>query len=347
VRKWKIAGQEQVLTYPQPAVKLLNGTTPAAATYLHRDGLSSVRAITNAAGAKIEAALYKPFGEQSEWVLPGNSAPETKGWIGERYDTDAGLKYLNARYYDPELSLFLQPDWFEVTLPGVGTNRFSYSFNDPVNKFDPGGNQSKDDLEREHDLYSKAIDEAQDAIANGEDLSPDDLAELYGIRDDLQRQIDEYLINERADLTNILLDATKEIAGGTKLKVGKKIAEQLLTGVRKNYVAGARRQAEVVAEQKKLHPNASVQTEQYLRDINGKIIKGSDGTGRRLDVVVVKDGKLVGNPIEVTSMTAPKGDQIFKETNIHQSNAPVFIRDRTTGNLVEVTGLISRVERRP
>lgn len=140
IRNWKVVGLEQVLTYPHPAVKLLNGTTPAAATYLHRDGLASVRAITNAAGAKIEAALYKPFGEQSEWVLPGNAAPETKGWIGERYDADAGLQYLNARYYDPELSLFLQPDWFEVTERGVGTNRFSYSFSDPVNLSDPNGN---------------------------------------------------------------------------------------------------------------------------------------------------------------------------------------------------------------
>lgn len=82
-----------MLTYPHPAVKLLNGTTPAVATYLHRDGLSSVRAITDAAGVKVESAVYKPFGEQSEWVLPGNAAPETKGWIGERYDADAGLQY--------------------------------------------------------------------------------------------------------------------------------------------------------------------------------------------------------------------------------------------------------------
>jgi filamentous hemagglutinin len=52
------------------------------------------------------------------------------------------LQYLNARYYDPELSLFLQPDWFEVTKKGVGTNRFSYSFNDPVNGFDPNGNET-------------------------------------------------------------------------------------------------------------------------------------------------------------------------------------------------------------
>jgi hypothetical protein len=65
IRNWKVAGQEQVLTYPHPAIKLLNGVTPAAATYLHRDGLSSVRAITDTAGVKIEAALYKPFGPSS------------------------------------------------------------------------------------------------------------------------------------------------------------------------------------------------------------------------------------------------------------------------------------------
>jgi len=74
---------------------------------------------------------------------PRQRNPQTKGWIGERFDADAGLQYLNARYYDPELSLFLQPDWFEVTKAGVGTNRFSYSFNDPVNGFDPGGNETK------------------------------------------------------------------------------------------------------------------------------------------------------------------------------------------------------------
>ena len=36
--------------------------------------------------------------------------------------------------------MFIQPDWFDVRDPGVGTNRFAYSFNDPVNLRDPGGN---------------------------------------------------------------------------------------------------------------------------------------------------------------------------------------------------------------
>ncbi len=34
---------------------------------------------------------------------------------------------------------FIQPDWWDPTEPGVGTNRYTYSFNDPVNKSDPSG----------------------------------------------------------------------------------------------------------------------------------------------------------------------------------------------------------------
>ena len=71
---------------------------------------------------------------------------ETKRFLGERYDADAGLQYLNARYYDPKLAMFIQPDWFEVAKAGVGTNRYAYSHNDPVNKMDPGGNSFWSDL---------------------------------------------------------------------------------------------------------------------------------------------------------------------------------------------------------
>jgi RHS repeat-associated protein len=90
----------------------------------------------------VERAVYKPFGEQTEWLSASQPAPESKGWIGERFDADAGLQYLNARYYDPVLGMFIQPDWFDVMKPGVGTNRFSYSFNDPINKADANGNQT-------------------------------------------------------------------------------------------------------------------------------------------------------------------------------------------------------------
>jgi RHS repeat-associated protein len=73
-------------------------------------------------------------------MLSLTRADETKGNTRERFDADAGLQYLNARYYDPRLGMFIQPDWLDPTQQGVGLNRYSYSANDPVNLRDPGGN---------------------------------------------------------------------------------------------------------------------------------------------------------------------------------------------------------------
>ena len=81
---------------------------------------------------------------------PGSDDPHA--YIGECFDPEAGLisagktvprtvlpASLNARYYDPKLAMFLQPDWREVTQPGVGTNRYAYAGGDPVKGSEPGG----------------------------------------------------------------------------------------------------------------------------------------------------------------------------------------------------------------
>ena len=97
--------------------------------------------ITDGAGARAREVAYWPYGQvlYSSALLPAVPA-EARGFVGERFDAGAGLQYLNARYYDPKLGLFLQPDWFEVTAAGVGTNRYAYAGGDPVNASDPGGN---------------------------------------------------------------------------------------------------------------------------------------------------------------------------------------------------------------
>ncbi|MGB3314304.1 MAG: RHS repeat-associated core domain-containing protein [Albidovulum sp.] len=87
-------------------------------------------------------------------MLSLSTPRETKGFIGERFDSDAGLSYLNARYYDPKLAMFIQPDWWEVTESGVGTNRYAYSFNDPVNGKDTGGNVTTVTDKGDNDLFS-------------------------------------------------------------------------------------------------------------------------------------------------------------------------------------------------
>jgi uncharacterized protein RhaS with RHS repeats len=64
---------------------------------LHADGLGSVRAVTDATGLASARTTYRPYGEDVAQLQP-LTLPETKGFIGERYDDASGLQYLNARY---------------------------------------------------------------------------------------------------------------------------------------------------------------------------------------------------------------------------------------------------------
>ena len=105
----------------------------ATISFLHRDHLATVKMVTNMAGAVTERTGYAAFGEPK----PATSLP--KGFIGERPDVETGMLYLNFRYYDPALGRFISPDDLDPTLPGVGTNRYAYAGNDPVNKSDPNG----------------------------------------------------------------------------------------------------------------------------------------------------------------------------------------------------------------
>jgi RHS repeat-associated protein len=106
----------------------------------HRDHLASVKVISNASGQEVKRTVYRPCGEKGPET--GTHA-ESKGYIGERHDVETGLIYLNARYYDPVIARFVSPDWLDPNKAGVGTNRYSYSDNDPVNKADNNGHQFK------------------------------------------------------------------------------------------------------------------------------------------------------------------------------------------------------------
>ncbi|WP_284324926.1 RHS repeat-associated core domain-containing protein [Cypionkella aquatica] len=105
-------------------------------------------------GKMTERSVFRPYGEAITYDADIGVANGSKGYIGERYDGDAGLQCLNARYYDPKLSMFIQPDWWEVMKAGVGTNRYGYSFGDLVNKSDPSGHQAK---EREPSWFDRAV----------------------------------------------------------------------------------------------------------------------------------------------------------------------------------------------
>ncbi|AHK47396.1 YD repeat containing protein (plasmid) [Ensifer adhaerens OV14] len=149
--------------YPHPDLKIVaNAQTGAVTkTFLHRDHLSSVRLVTDAAGNLVEQTGYAAFGERTNTTMQTQ-----KGYIGERFDPETGLQYLNARYYDPTFGRFISPDDWDPTKAGVGTNRYAYAGNDPVNNSDPNGHafgdwfskgEKRDRLNRENAEHAERM----------------------------------------------------------------------------------------------------------------------------------------------------------------------------------------------
>jgi RHS repeat-associated protein len=124
-----IAAPGQMTAYLTPDAMREGSVTK----WLHKDHLSSNRLVTGQSGAVLTRTAYTAFGQ------PTTPPAQSRAYINERYDTETGLQYLHARYYDPLLARFLTPDTWNPELPGVDFNRYAYAGNDPVNASDPNG----------------------------------------------------------------------------------------------------------------------------------------------------------------------------------------------------------------
>ncbi|MBZ9721559.1 hypothetical protein LB519_27325 [Mesorhizobium sp. AD1-1] len=134
-------GAEIYTRYPHPDIKVV-GTTKY---FLHREHLASVRQVTDMTGTVVDSTSYATYGESL------NTGFQTqKNYIGERFDPETGLLYLNARYMDPVLGRFISPDDWDPTKEGVGTNRYAYAQNDPVNKSDANGHADLQGIARSY-----------------------------------------------------------------------------------------------------------------------------------------------------------------------------------------------------
>lgn len=116
----------------------------------------------------------------------------------------------------------------------------------------------------------------------------------------------------------------------------------------KNKRDGCERENKVEEELRNKYPESEgyqIVKEAYLRDENGNyVIDPETGKRRRIDFVVVKDGKVVES-IEVTSMTAPKEEQMAKEKRIREQGGN-YIYDNDD-NLVEFPPEVeTHIERR-
>ena len=115
-----------------------------------------------------------------------------------------------------------------------------------------------------------------------------------------------------------------------------------------NKIDGMERENKVKQELEKKYPaedGHEIVSEAYLRDKDGNIVKDPEtNSARRIDFVVVKDGKVVDS-VEVTSKTASKEEQSAKEERIRE-NGGCYIKD-SSGNLIRIPDNVkTRIERR-
>lgn len=107
----------------------------AASLYYHRDHLGSITAVTDATGAALATPIaYRAWGETEAGATP----PGELGYHGMR--RAAGLYDYGARWYDPAIARFVQPDPV-IADPHdpQGLGRYAYVRNDPVGRVDPTG----------------------------------------------------------------------------------------------------------------------------------------------------------------------------------------------------------------
>lgn len=121
--------------YPFGDLMIRGTTTGTTKEFLMRDHLGSVKMVLKDTGAiDPSPTRYAAYGEPTNPLIPSQVQ-----YIGERYDTETKLMYLNFRYMDPIKARFVSPDNWDPTKDGVGTNRYAYAEDDPINHADNDG----------------------------------------------------------------------------------------------------------------------------------------------------------------------------------------------------------------
>ena len=104
--------------------------------YMLSDHLGSTSALVAQNGALSSTNYYHPYGEARSPL----SSLTTRRFTGQYHEAALGLYFYGARWYDPLLGRFTQPDTI-VPDPGdpQSLNRYSYAANNPVRYTDPSG----------------------------------------------------------------------------------------------------------------------------------------------------------------------------------------------------------------
>ncbi len=133
------------------AMRKRTDNTNGTVNWLHGDHLGSASLATSATGAKVSDMRFKPFGE-----VRSGSMPTDLTWTGQRAEASSyvgAISDFNARFFSPILGRFLSAD---SVVPEMGNpqafNRYSYTYNAPLNYRDPSDHVPVRDIDDECNL---------------------------------------------------------------------------------------------------------------------------------------------------------------------------------------------------
>lgn len=111
-------------------------------SWVGTDHLGGTIRVANADFTPHDQMRYTPFGAHRDAAA---SLQTDDRFTGQTWDAATGLYFYGARYYDPALGRFVQPDSV-VPRPfdPQSLNRYSYTSNNPVGRIDPTGHSDED-----------------------------------------------------------------------------------------------------------------------------------------------------------------------------------------------------------
>ena len=118
--------------------------TPAAKVfYNHQDHLGSTAVVTDKDSYLNQVLSYQPYGATRVSTQYG-TLTQPNQFIGQDFDPESSLSYLNARYYNSNQGQFVSQDpIFWSNKQNLGNpqtlNSYSYASNNPINFSDPSG----------------------------------------------------------------------------------------------------------------------------------------------------------------------------------------------------------------
>jgi RHS repeat-associated protein len=101
-------------------------------SYFVTDHLGTTRAFADASGNATSSVSYDSFGN-----VTSGSTPTRYTFTGREVDSDTGLMFYRARWYDPAQGRFVSED--PIGIEGGEVNHYLYVGNSPVNYADPDG----------------------------------------------------------------------------------------------------------------------------------------------------------------------------------------------------------------